>query len=182
MTNILFINGWGDALTSQPLAWLRNRTIAEFKDQIYAPPPVDYWDESMILRYLDKWVDKQILVMLSCGCSAGEKIAGLRPNEVIPYAIFYSPSRLCGVLSFPVPKNILKAQEVNSNPFDGFNLGAMNMIKLRKGNNVTKLQPRFTTGLPHGFTPNSAQAQALLFAEIRASLPPDGAPNPNRKK
>ena len=182
MTNVLFINGWGGAFTSQPLAWLRNRTIAEFRDRIYAPPPVNYSNEDMLFRYLDKWKDKQILVMLSCGCSAGNKIAGLRPNETIPYAIYYSPSRLCGILGFPVAKNIAKAQEVNSNNFDGFNLGAMQMIYRKKGNDVTKLEDRMYSGMNHGFTPNYLPAQERLFAEIRASLPPDGSPNPNRRK
>ena len=182
MTNVLFINGWGGAFTSQSLAWLRNRTIAEFRDRVYAPPPVNYTNEDMLLRYLDKWKDKQILVMLSCGCSAGDKIAGLRPNETIPYAIHYSPSRLCGILGFPVPKNIAKVQEVNSNYFDGFNLGAMQMIYPKKGNTTTKVMPRIFSGLPHGYTPNYLPAQELLFAEIRASLPPDGSPNSSRRK
>lgn len=178
MTNILFINGWGGAMTSFSLANLCYRTRAEFGDQIYAPPPVDYTNEGLLMRYLDKWKDKQILVMLSCGCSAGDKIAALRPKEEIPFAMFYSPSRLCGILGFPVPKNVAKATEVNSNYFDGFNPGALKMIYPKSGNDTTQIDRMFS-GKMHGWTPDYIPAQERLFAEIRATL--TGRINPNRK-
>lgn len=177
MSNVLFINGWGGALTSFSIANLRNRTIAEFGDQIYAPPPVNYTDESMLARYLDKWKDIQILAMLSCGCSVGNKIAALRPKEVIPYAIYYSPSRLCGILGFPVPKNIASATQVTSNPWDGFNLGGMMCIKRASGNTTSKIDEIYS-GKAHGWSPDHAGAQARLFAEIRKTL--KGGPNPQR--
>lgn len=169
MSNVLFVNGWGGAVTSTSLAGLRNRTIAEFGSAIHAPEPVNYTSESALLRYLDKWQDIQILVMLSCGCSAGNKIAAQRPNEIIPYAIYYSPSRLCGILGFPVPKNIARATQVTSNPYDFFNLGAARMIKPAAGNTISKIDEIYA-GLPHGSTSGHAGAQARLFAEIRATL------------
>jgi hypothetical protein len=177
MSNVLFINGWGGALTSFSLAGLRNRTIAKFKDSIYAPPPVDYTDESSLMRYLDKWKDIQILVMLSCGCSAGNKIAAMRPNEVIPYAMYYSPSRRCGFLGFPVPKNIAKATQVTSNKWDWFNLGAAMITFPAKGNATTKIDEIYT-GDGHGFTPGNLTAQERLWREIEATL--KGKVNPNR--
>lgn len=177
MSNVLFINGWGGALTSASLANLRNRTIAKFGDAIYAPPPVDYTDEGMLMRYLDKWTDVQILVMLSCGCSSGAKIAELRPKEVIPYAIFYSPSRLCGMLGFPIPKNIAKATQVTSNPWDGFNLGVTRLVRPEKGNTTTKIDEIYS-GMNHGFTPGHQGAEQRLFSEIQATL--KGGKNPNR--
>lgn len=169
MTNVLFINGWGGAATSFSLANLRNRTVAEFGNKIHAPTPVNYTSESQIGGYLDKWKDIQILVMLSCGCSAGNKIAALRPKETIPYAIYYSPSRLCGILGFPVPKNIARATQVTSNPWDGFNLGGTMCIKPAKGNVTSKIDEIYS-GKSHGWTPDHDGAQARLWSEIRATL------------
>ncbi len=177
MSNVLFINGWGGALTSFSIANLRNRTIAEFGNQIYAPPPVNYTDESMLARYLDKWVDIQILVMLSCGCSAGNKIAAVRPKEIIPYAMYYSPSPRCGFLGFPVPKNIAKATQVTSNSWDFFNLGGMMITKPAAGNATSKIDEIYS-GKNHGWTPDHAGAQARLWAEIRVTL--KGGINPQR--
>lgn len=179
MSNVLFINGWGGALTSFSIANLRNRTIKEFGDQIYAPPPVDYTDESSLMRYIDKWKDIQLIAELSCGVSAGLKIAAMRPNEKIPYMICYSPSRRCGVLGFPVPKNVAKATQVTSNPLDFFNLGGLMCIKPAKGNGVTQID-EIKSGYPHGWTCDHPGAQARLWAEIRATL--RGGPNPNRLK
>ncbi len=167
--NVLFVNGWGGALTSFSIASLRNRTIERFGRRIYAPPPVDYSDESMLARYLDKWKDIQILVMLSCGCSAGNKIAALRPNEVIPYAIYYSPSVRCGILRLPVPKNIARATQVTSNRYDIFNPGGILAIKRARGNTISEID-EIKSGMSHGFTPGHAGAQARLFTEISRAL------------
>jgi hypothetical protein len=169
--NVLFINGWGGALTSVSLAGLCDRTRTEFGRSIYAPPPVDYTNESMVMRYLDKWVDVQILVMLSCGCSAGAKIAALRPNERIPYAAFYSPSRPCGILGFPIPKNIDRATQITSNPFDIFNPFGPTVIKRGSGNNRTEIDV-INSGRNHGFTPGCPVAQRRLWDEIQRALRP----------
>jgi hypothetical protein len=177
MSNVLFINGWGGSATSRSLAALRQRTIAEFGNAIYAPEPVNYTNEKQIAGWMDKWKDVQILVLLSCGCSAGNKIAALRPNEVIPYAIYYSPSRPCGILGFPVPPNIAKATQVTSNGWDIFNPGAPMSIYATKGNKTSKIDEIYS-GMLHGYTPGHAEAQARLFAEIRASL--KGPVNPRR--
>jgi hypothetical protein len=123
----------------------------------------------MIMRYLDKWVDVQLLALLSCGCSAGAKIAALRPNEKIPFAMFYSPSRMCGMLGFPIPKNIERATQVTSNPFDVFNPGAAQLVKPMRGNTTTKIDA-INSGYPHGWTPDSPQAQKRLWEEIQRAL------------
>lgn len=167
--NVLFVNGWGGALTSFSLANLCNRTRAKFGRRIYAPPPVNYSDESMLMRYLDKWKDVQILVMLSCGCSVGNKIAAMRPNETIPYAIYYSPSRQCGILGFPVPKNIAKATQVTSNRWDFFNPGGMMCIKPARGNTTSRIDEIYS-GKAHGWSPDHAGAQDRLWKEIDFAL------------
>ena len=167
--NVLFINGWGGKVTSTSLAALRYRTIRQFGNKIFAPDTVNYTNEAELMRYLDKWVDPQILVMLSCGCSSGNKIAAMRSREVIPYAIYYSPSRLCGILGFPVPANIAKATQVTSNPWDFFNLGAARMIHPSNGNTTSKIDEIYS-GMGHGSTPGHAGAQARLWAEIRMAL------------
>jgi hypothetical protein len=169
MSNVLFINGWGGKVTSASLAALRNRTVMHFGNKIFAPDTVNYTNEEALMSYLDKWKDPQILVMLSCGCSSGNKIAAMRRNEVIPYAIYYSPSRLCGILGFPVPSNIAKATQVTSNPWDMFNLGAARMIKPMRGNTTSQIDEIYA-GMPHGSTPGHGGAQARLWAEIRAAL------------
>lgn len=177
MSNILFINGWGNALTSVSIANLRVRTIKEFGDQIYAPPPVDYTDTTALLRYLDKWKDVQIIAALSCGCTTIEAIANARKGEIIPYAIFYSPSIWCGFGRTPIPSSVLKATQATSNPFDFFNPGGKLILKRGAGNNVTKID-EIKTGRMHGFSPDSPEAQARFWSEIRATL--KGGINPQR--
>lgn len=177
MSNLIFINGWGNALTSVSIANLRARTIKEFGDQIYAPPPVDYTDTSMLLRYLDKWKDIQIIAALSCGCTSIEAIADARQGEIIPYAIFYSPSIWCGFGRTPVPKNVLRATQATSRWSDPFNPGAYMILKRRAGNTVTKID-EIKTGYSHGFTPDHPGAQVRFWSEIRATL--KAGPNPER--
>lgn len=178
MTNVMFINGWGNALTSQSIARMRNRMIQEFGDQIYAPPPVDYNDASTMLRYLDKWRDVQILVPLSCGCTSINAIAAMRPNEVIPYVMYCSPSLPCGFGRTVVPKNVAKATQVTSNAFDVFNPGGYKIIKAAAGTDPKRIDV-INSGARHGYTPDSPLAQARLIAEIKATL--TGRINPNRK-
>lgn len=177
MSNVLFINGWGNALTSRSIANLRTRTINRFGDQIYAPPPVDYTDTSMLLRYLDKWKDIQLIAALSCGCTTIEAIADARQGEIIPYAIFYSPSIWCGFGRTPVPKNVLKATQATSTPYDIFNPGGRLILKRRAGNTVTKID-EIKTNYSHGWTCDHPGAQMRFWAEIEATL--KGGPNPLR--
>lgn len=167
--NVLFINGMGGDLTSFTLAALRNRTIAQFGRSIYSPPPIDYKETGLILRYLEKWKDLQILVGLSCGCSTINAIAthlnGTKnKNERIPLAIYYSPSMWCGVGT--VPSIVERAVEVNSWAGDFFNPGSRRLIIPTNGNTITKFDTPIKTGLGHGFTPNSGVAQAVLFNAI----------------
>lgn len=163
--NVLFINGWGGSITSTSLAALRNRTIAKFGRTIYCPPPVNHQETGLILRYLEKWKDSQILVGLSCGCSTINAIAAhTQKTERIPFALYYSPSMYCGIgVVSPI---IERAQEVNSWGLDFFNPGSRRLIWPAAGNKTTKFDPQIYTGLPHGTTPNSAAAQQRLFDEI----------------
>lgn len=173
MSNVLFINGMGGDFTSFTLAALRNRTIAKFGRAIYAPPPVDYKETGLILRYLEKWTDIQILVGLSCGCSTINAIAKhlvdtKTKGERIPFAMYYSPSIFCGVGT--VSPIIERAAEINSRGSDPFNPGSRRLIVPAEGNTVTKFDPPTRTGLGHGFTPNSEQAQTVLWDAIQNSL------------
>lgn len=169
MSNVLFINGMGGDMTSFTLAALRNRTIAKFGKRIYAPPPVDYQETGLILRYLEKWKDLQILVGLSCGCSTINAVAKYAAKgERIPFAMFYSPSIWCGVGT--VPPIVERAAEVNSWPADFFNPGSRRLIVPAPGNTTTKFDAPIKTGLGHGFTPNSPVAEQRLFAEIERAL------------
>ena len=152
MSNVLFINGWGGAITSISLAGLRNRTIAEFGSSIYAPPPVNHQETGLILRYLEKWKDAQILVGLSCGCSTINAIAQhAKKGERIPFAMYFSPSMMCGVGT--VPPIVERAAEVNSNAADPFNPFSRRLIVPADGNVTTKFDARIQSGLRHGFTP-----------------------------
>lgn len=178
MSNVLFVYGWGGWITSQTLSALRSRTIAEFGNQIYTPEPLNYTDEAGIARYMDKWNDVQIFGVLSCGCSAAAKIAGMKPKEVVPYAMFFSPSRPCGMLGFPIKQNIARATQVTSNSGDLFNPGKAMLVKRAAGNNVSVID-EIDTGYGHGYTPLHPGAEARFFAEIRATLKP-GVINPNR--
>lgn len=165
--NVLFVNGWGGAITSTALAGMRNATIAKFGRKIYAPPPVNYTETGLILRYLEKWKDIQILVGLSCGCSTINLIANYRPGERIPYAQFCSPSMYCGVGY--VPANIERATQVSSWGADFFNPGTRRLVVPVGGNKITKID-EIKTGLGHGNTPSSAAARERLFAEIERTL------------
>lgn len=167
MSNVIFINGWGDALTSFSIANLRNRTIAEFGRAIYAPPPVNYWDTSLMLRYLDKMKDIVIPVGLSCGCSTVNAVAKMRPNEQIPYAMLYSPSIRCGLPR--VPKNIAKATQVTSNPWDFFNPGGYQIVLPEIGNKTSKIDV-IQSGKAHGWSCDSPEAQKRLWQEIQSTL------------
>jgi hypothetical protein len=169
MSNVLFINGWGGAITSVSIARMRQLTIAKFGKRIYAPPPVNHTETGLILRYLDKMQDVVILVGLSCGCSTVNLIAKHRPHERIPYAMYCSPSMYCGVGH--VPKNVERATQVTSNVFDFFNPGARRLIVPEGGNSVTVID-EIKSGKGHGFSPDSAAAQQRLFAEIERTLKP----------
>lgn len=163
--NLIFINGWGGDPTSFSSAGLRNRILAKFGRTIYCPPPVNYKETGLILRYLDEWKDPTILVGLSCGCSTINEVLRHAPaREKVPFAIYYSPSQYCGIGK--VPSVVDRALEVNSNYFDFFNLGMQRMLYPAAGNTRTEFMPQLKTGLGHGFTPGSAQAQAILISEI----------------
>jgi hypothetical protein len=169
MSNVLFINGWGGAITSTSLAGLRNRTIAEFGEAIYAPPPVNYEETGLILRYLEKWKDVQILVGLSCGCSTINAIAKhAASGERIPFAMYFSPSIWCGVGD--VSPIVERAAEVHSRATDPFNPGSRRLIVPADGNLTTKFDGPIKSGLHHGFTPDSQEAQQVLFEAIRQTL------------
>lgn len=167
--NVLFINGMGGSFTSGSIAALRERTIAEFGRKIYCPPPVNYKETGLILRYLENWTDDLIIAGLSCGCSTINAIATHAPKgERIPFAMYYSPSVYCGVGK--VPPIIERAQEVNSWAGDWFNLGSQRLIIPVGGNVITKFNDRIKTGMGHGFTCGSLVAQAVLFSEINKAL------------
>jgi hypothetical protein len=169
--NVLFINGWGGDATSFTLAQMRNDVIAKFGLSIYCPPPVNHQETGLILRYMAKWRDDQILVGLSCGCSTINEIIKQTPTgERIPYAMYLSPSVYCGIGSRPVLPIVLRAQEVNSWALDIFNPGARQLIVKSPGNHITTLLPRLKTSNAHGFTPNNPQARALLKTEIERAI------------
>lgn len=166
--NVLFINGWGGDWTSQSLARMREKTIAEFGRKIYAPPPVNHQETGLILRYLDKWQDDQILVGLSCGCSTINAIAQhAKRGERIPFAMYCSPSMYCGV--GVVDPIIRVACEVNSWAFDFFNPGSRQLVVPESGNTSTRFE-RIKTSKAHGFTPDDARAQTRLNTAIRTAL------------
>lgn len=161
--NLLCINGWGGAITSTSLRGLWQRTTAKFGNTIYAPPPVNHQETGLILRYLHQWKAPSIIVGLSCGDSTINAIANADPTEPFPYCIYYSPSIYCGIGY--VPANVAKATQVSSWPMDFFNPGSRQLVVAKAGNKTTKIDT-IRTGYGHGFTPNSPEAQARLWAEI----------------
>jgi len=168
MSNVLFINGWGGAITSTSIASLRNDTVAKFGRKIYAPPPVNFRETGMILRYLEKWKDVQILVALSCGCSTINEIAKYAPKgDRIPYAMYCSPSMWCGVGY--VPPIIERATQVSSWAGDFFNPGSRQLVQRAAGNTVTKIDV-MQTSAAHGFTPGAAGVRERLWKEIERTL------------
>jgi hypothetical protein len=162
--NVLFIHGAGpNALFGGHLEAMRNATVARYsRDQIYAPPAVDYTETGLIARYLDKWKDDQILVGLSCGCSTINAIAKSRPTERIPYAMYCSPSIYCG-LGY-VPSNVARATQVTSIA-DFFNPGGRMIVQAAAGNNVSVID-KMQTSRTHGSTPSAAGVYDRLFEEI----------------
>lgn len=163
--NVLFINGWGGALTSQSIYGLRERTIAEFGRSIYCPPPVNHTETGLILRYMAKWKDALIPVGLSCGCSTINAVMEVAPQgERVPAAFYYSPSMYCGVGK--VPAIVKVAVEVNSWAGDFFNPFSRNLIVPAPGNETTRFE-RMESGMAHGFTPKYGPAQVRLFMAIR---------------
>jgi hypothetical protein len=168
--NVLFINGWGGAITSQSLARLRNDTVVRFRRRIYAPPPVNHQETGLILRYLEKWTDTQILVGLSCGCSTINAIAHhAKQGERIPFAMYCSPSIYCG-LGY-VPAIVERATQVTSWGLDFFNPGSRLLVQRAAGNNVTVID-KLQTSSGHGFTPSAAGVRELLWSEIERAMRP----------
>lgn len=166
--NVLFINGWGGAITSGSIATLRNDTVAHFGRKIYAPPPVNHQETGLILRYLEKWKDDQILVGLSCGCSTINAIAQhAAKGERIPYAMFCSPSIWCG-LGYVHPI-VERATQVTSWPADFFNPGSRMIVQRAPGNTTTVID-KMQTSAAHGFTPGASGVRERLFAEIERTL------------
>jgi hypothetical protein len=162
--NVLCINGMGGSWTSGSLYALWQRMTEEFGRGIYAPPPVNYKETGMILRYFHKTVDPWIMVGLSCGCSTINAVANAAPTEKIVHAFYYSPSMYCGVGE--VSMNVAKATQVSSWPFDFFNPGSRQLI-VPKGSNKVTVFNTIQTNLGHGFTCSSPAAQAQLFDAIR---------------
>lgn len=168
MSNVLFIHGAGpNALLGGALEQLRNKAIAEFGRKIYAPPAVDHSESGLIARYLDKWKDVQILVGLSCGCSAINRIAASRPNERVPFALYCSPSRFCNLGT--VPPNVERAMQATSNTWDGWNLGGAQIVQRTPGEGGTAID-EFYTGYGHVNSPLHPQVWARLKAEIARVL------------
>lgn len=166
--NVLFINGWGGAITSTSLAGLRNSTIEKFGRKIYAPPPVNHQETGLILRYLEKWNDAQIMVGLSCGCSTINAIAQYaKKGERIPYAMYCSPSIWCGLGK--VHPIVERATQVTSWPADFFNPGSR-MIVQRDVGNATTVIDKMQTSYGHGFTPGAAGVKERLWSEIEKVL------------
>lgn len=168
MSNVLFIHGAGpNFLLGGALEQLRNKTIAEFRDKIYAPPAVDHSEVGLIGRYLDKWKDVQILVGLSCGCSAINAIAKSRPKERIPFAMYCSPSRFCNLGT--VPANVERAMQATSNNWDGWNLGGGKIVQRTPGTKGTPID-EYYTGYGHINSPLHPQVWSRLKLEIERSL------------
>lgn len=166
--NVLFINGMGGALTSSSIARLRETTIAYFGRKIYAPPPVNYKETGLILRYLEKWQDIQILAGLSCGCSTINAIAQhAKKGERIPYAMYCSPSIYCG-LGY-VPPLIEKATQVTSWGADFFNPFSRMLVQRAAGNRTTVID-KMQTNKSHGLSPDAAGVALRLRNEIEKVL------------
>ena len=168
MSNVLFINGWGGAITSTSIAGLRNDTVAKFGRKIYAPPPVNHQETGLILRYLEKWQDVQILVGLSCGSSTINAIAQhAKKGERIPFAMYCSPSIYCG-LGY-VPAIVERATQVTSWGLDFFNPGSRMLVQRAAGNRVTVID-KMQTSAAHGFTPGASGVRERLWKEIERTL------------
>jgi len=166
--NVLFIHGAGpNIMFGGALEQLRNITIRHFGRRIYAPPAVDHQEAGLIARYLDKWKDDQILIGLSCGCSAINKIAASRPSERIPFAMYCSPSRWCN-LGY-VPPNVRHAMQVTSNAWDGWNLGGAQIVQ-RRDPTQGSLVEVFKSGYGHTTSPLHPHAWARLREEIERAL------------
>lgn len=166
--NVLFINGWGGSVTSQSIAGLRDRTVARFGRKVYAPPPVNHQETGLILRYLEKWQDAQILVGLSCGCSTINAIAKYaKKGERIPYAMYCSPSIYCG-LGY-VPPIVERATQVTSWGLDFFNPGSRMLVQRSPANRTTIID-KMQTAAAHGFTPGASGVSERLWKEIDAAL------------
>lgn len=166
MSNVLFIHGAGpNILLGGALETLRNQTIAEFGNKIYAPPAVDWTETGLIGRYLDKWKDVQILVGLSCGCSTINAIAQSRPKERVPFAMYCSPSRFCS-LGY-VPPNVERAVQATSNNWDGWNLGGGKIVQRSSSGSPVDV---ITTGYGHISSPLHPSVKKRLFDEIRLTL------------
>jgi hypothetical protein len=166
--NVLFINGWGGAITSQSIAGLRDSTVAKFGRKIYAPPPVNHQETGLILRYLEKWQDAQILVGLSCGCSTINAIAHhAKKGERIPYAMYCSPSIWCGLGT--VPAIVERATQVTSWGLDFFNPGSRLLVQRSEGNSSTIID-KMQTSSAHGFNPGATGVRERLWKEIERAL------------
>lgn len=167
MSNVLFIHGAGpNALLGGHLEAMRDAVIRHFGRRIYAPPAVDHTESGLIARYLDKWQDVGILVGLSCGCSAVNRIANARPAERIPYAMYCSPSMWCGVGY--VPSNVERATQVTS-VWDFWNPGGRMLIQPASGNRKSVID-KMQTDRGHVATPTYPAAVQRLIAEIERTL------------
>lgn len=163
--NVLFINGMGGKWTSTSLAAQRQRVLAVFDRTIYSPPPVDYKETGLILRYLEKFKAPTIFSVLSCGCSTLNLIGKeTEAAEIIPYGMYCSPSIWCG-LGY-VPPTVKRATQVTSWGLDFFNPGSRMILQPAKGNNVTVID-KMQTSAAHGFTPTASGVPERLIAEIK---------------
>lgn len=163
--NVIFINGWGGDVTSFELASMREAILAEFGRSIYCPPPVNYTETGLILRYLEDWKDPTIFAALSCGCSTVNAVtAHCPPSERIPYAMMMSPSVWCG-LGYVQPV-VGKATQVTSWAGDFFNPGGRLIVQRAPDNYITQID-EIKSGYAHGWTPRSPLAQRRLAEEIQ---------------
>lgn len=169
--NVLFIHGWGpDALFGGALETLRNNTIAEFGNTIFAPPALDYQEAAKLMAYLARWQDDTVIAGLSCGCGRINMLATQMPKERIPFAIYYSPSIPCGMNAYQklgaVPPNIERALQVTPSYDWFFNPFRQHLIYAAPGNTTSKIE-FMQSDKGHGTTPLYGPAQERFFAEIR---------------
>jgi hypothetical protein len=169
--NLLWINGWLGAAPSWALHQMRDETNRIFGNRIYSPEPINHNQTALFLKRIADWKDDVIAVGLSCGCSTiNEAAKWVKLGERIRFAMYLSPSFPCGIGTRGVPPAVERAQEVNSGPWDMFNLGSRKAIERAPGNNKTLILPRLKTYNGHGTTPLNAQAQTILHNEIRRAL------------
>lgn len=169
--NIIWINGWLGKYPSYSLHLMRSAMHQEFPT-VYSQEPFNHYDTAGILAAVKRYKDPTGFVALSCGCSTiNECLKWVSPAaEVVPFAMYLSPSFPCGIDTRPVPVVVKRAIEVNSAPGDWFNMTQAQAITLAPGNKTTVLLPRIRTMSFHGNTPGNEAARNALRSEIKRAL------------